>query len=102
VQYGVQFHSPQGRGRKNAGRTVVGPPRHGKLSICSARPCVAPKRALIDRTPRFIPQPQRDPLGLSITDPDKPFYSLRHSGITDLRVARTANGEIAVKSDIER
>jgi hypothetical protein len=39
---------------------------------------------------------------VGITDPDKPFYSLRHSGITDLRVARTANGEIAVKPDIER
>lgn len=25
-----------------------------------------------------------------------------HSGITDLRIARTANGEIAVKPDIER
>ena len=39
---------------------------------------------------------------VGITDPDKPFYSLRHSGITDLRVARIANGEIAVKPDIER
>ncbi|HWX32618.1 MAG TPA: hypothetical protein VNZ53_34960 [Steroidobacteraceae bacterium] len=39
---------------------------------------------------------------VGITDPDKPFYSLRHSGITDLRVARTASGEIAVKPDIER
>ena len=37
-----------------------------------------------------------------ITDPNKPFYSLWHSGITDLRVARTGNGEIAVKPDIER
>jgi hypothetical protein len=36
-----------------------------------------------------------------ITDPDEPFYCLRHSGITDLRVARTSNGEIAVKPDIE-
>jgi hypothetical protein len=27
---------------------------------------------------------------------------MRHSGITDLRVARTANGEIAVKPEIER
>ena len=36
-----------------------------------------------------------------ITDPDTPFYSLWHSGITDLWVARTANGEIAVKPDIE-
>ncbi len=39
---------------------------------------------------------------VGIKDPDKPFYSLRHSGITDLRVARTASGEIAVKPDIER
>jgi integrase len=42
----------------------------------------------------------RDVVG--IKDPDKPFYSLRHSGITDLRIARTPNGEIAVKPDIER
>jgi hypothetical protein len=40
--------------------------------------------------------------GSGITDPDKPFYSLRHCGITDLRVARTSNGEVAVKPDIER
>jgi hypothetical protein len=39
---------------------------------------------------------------VGITDPDKPFYSLRHSRITDLRVARTTSGEIAVKPDIER
>jgi len=39
--------------------------------------------------------------GPGIKDPDKPFYSLRHSGITDLRIARTPNGEIAVKPDIE-
>lgn len=37
---------------------------------------------------------------VGINDPAKPFYSLRHSGITDLRVARTANGEIAVKERI--
>ena len=38
---------------------------------------------------------------VGINDPLKPFYSLRHSGITDLRVARTANGEIAVKEKVE-
>lgn len=38
---------------------------------------------------------------VKIKDPDKPFYSLRHSGITDLRIARTPNGEIAVKDRIE-
>jgi hypothetical protein len=31
----------------------------------------------------------------------KPFYSLRHSGITDLRTARTPNGEVAVKEKVE-
>ena len=41
----------------------------------------------------------RDVMG--IEDPAKPFYSLRHSGITDLRIARTPNGEIAVKDRIE-
>jgi hypothetical protein len=38
---------------------------------------------------------------VGINDPTKPFYSLRHSGITDLRFARTANGEIAVKQNVE-
>ena len=32
---------------------------------------------------------------VGILDPLKPFYSLRHSGITDLRTARTPNGEVA-------
>ena len=39
---------------------------------------------------------------VGITDPDKPFYSLRHSGITDLRVARTADGAVAIDKDIQR
>jgi hypothetical protein len=37
-----------------------------------------------------------------IADPGKPFYSLRHSGITDLRVARTADGAVAIDKDIQR
>jgi hypothetical protein len=66
------------------GRIVVGPPRHGKLSICSARPCVAPKRALIDRTPRVIPQPQQNPLGPGDCAPTRlppsaPWPGTRHS-----------------------
>jgi hypothetical protein len=40
---------------------------------------------------------------VGMTDPDKPFLQpTAHSGITDLRVARTASDEIAVKPDIER
>jgi integrase len=38
---------------------------------------------------------------VGIDDPLKPFYSLRHSGITDLRTARTPNGEVAVKEKVE-
>ncbi len=39
---------------------------------------------------------------VKMTDPDKPFYSLRHSGITDLRTARAPDGSPAVKDDVER
>src|SRR5437868_1658836 len=39
---------------------------------------------------------------VGLIDPDKPFYSLRHSGITDLRVARTADGAVAIDKDIRR
>jgi integrase len=38
---------------------------------------------------------------VGIKDPDKPFYSLRHSGITDLRIARTPEGAVAVDKDIQ-
>jgi len=38
---------------------------------------------------------------VGIVDPLKPFYSLGHSGITDLRTARTPNGEVAVKEKVE-
>jgi hypothetical protein len=39
---------------------------------------------------------------VKMTDPDKPFYSLRHSGITDLRTARAPDRSPAVKDDVER
>ena len=69
----------------------------GRYSRCSASTLTAnvPDRRR-NRTGEWLRKTVR------MLDPDKPFYSLRHSGITDLRVARTANGEIAVKPDIER
>jgi hypothetical protein len=34
---------------------------------------------------------------VGIKDEAKPFYSLRHSGITDLRTARNSNGDLAAR-----
>ena len=39
---------------------------------------------------------------VGIKDEAKPFYSLRHSGITDLRTARNANGDLAISPEVVR
>ena len=39
---------------------------------------------------------------VKITDPNKPFYSHRHTAISYLRNTRLPNGSTAVKEDIER
>ena len=80
----VQFHSPQVVAEKKCEPNCRGstPP------ICWARPCVALKRALIDRIPRLIPRPQQNPLGPGDCAPTQSPPSTPEAGTRHSRHAR--------------